>query len=163
MSLTSDFVRVKVDNAFYVRHKSASIQPSAVIRPFSIIGYAAVISKDVKIGSHSFIGPYVVIGQGSNIQGHAFIPFGVTIGRDVFIGPRATFTNCMYPTISPLPFQELQRTVIGSYAVIGANVTILPGADLCDHAHVGAGAVVTSPIHFSGTWFIGNPARPMNG
>ena len=163
MSFSSDFVKVKVDGAFYIRHKSASVHPSAVVRPFTIIGYAATIGNNVKIGSHSFIGPYVSIGNHSNIQGHAFIPFGVTIGSSVFIGPRATFTNCMYPQISPLPIHELQRTAVGDYAVIGANATLLPGAHLCDHAQVGAGAVVTSPIHLSGTWFVGNPARPMHG
>ena len=49
------------------------------------------------------------------------------------------------------------RTTIGNNVSIGSNATILP-VSICDHAVIGAGAVVTRDISVPGS-YIGNPAR----
>jgi acetyltransferase-like isoleucine patch superfamily enzyme len=69
---------------------------------------------------------------------------GIIIEDDVFIGPNATFTNDAWPRSKKL--FELQKTVIGKGASIGANATILPGVHIGEDAFVAAGAVVTKDV-----------------
>lgn len=117
------------------------------------------ISENAQIGdgtivhSHVWIGDDVVIGKNCKIQAFAFIPTGVTIGDNVFIGPRVTFTNDKYP-----PSEKWDTTVVGENVSIGAGAIILPGVVLCKNCKIGAGAVVTKNVPPGETW-VGNPAH----
>jgi len=104
-----------------------------------------------------FIGPDAVIGEGCKIQNYAFIPDHVVLGKGVFVGPGAVFCNDKYPP-SNGAWKEGPKTMVGDFAVIGANATILPGLTLGDGCVIGAGAVVTKNVPVGETW-VGNPAR----
>jgi hypothetical protein len=102
------------------------------------------------------------------IKNQALIWEGVTIHDDVFIGPRATFTNDRYPR-SPRMAEAagryssrdnwLSRTLVGKGAAIGAAAVICPGIELGPYCVIAAGAVVTKSVApFS--IVRGNPARP---
>lgn len=112
-----------------------------------------VIGDRCTVHSHVWIGNNVMIGDSCRIQAFAFIPDGVTIGNHVFIGPRVTFTNDLYP-----PSREWLETVVEDWASIGAGAVILPGVKIGAHAMVGAGAVVTKDVPPSAV-VVGNPAR----
>ena len=112
-----------------------------------------VIGERCTVHSHVWIGDNVVIGDDCKIQAFAFIPDGVTVGDHVFIGPHVCFTNCKHP-----PSKDWQKTLVGDWAVIGANATILPGVKIGAHAVVGAGSVVTRDVPI-GAVVYGNPAR----
>jgi acetyltransferase-like isoleucine patch superfamily enzyme len=117
------------------------------------------------IGDHAFIGPFVEIQQGvsigkdTRIQSHSFICEGVTIGQSCFIGHGVMFVNDRFRSGGPAGGDPSLRemTRIGHHVSIGSNATLLPVA-ICDHAVIGAGAVVTKDITEPG-FYAGNPAR----
>jgi acetyltransferase-like isoleucine patch superfamily enzyme len=117
-----------------------------------------------EIGDHTFVGPFVEIQRGAKvgkrcrIQSHAFICDLVTIGDDCFISHGAMFINDLFGNGGPAGDPRLwRRTTIGNHVSVGTNTTILP-VEICDHAVIGAGAVVTKDVTEPGI-YAGNPAR----
>ena len=119
------------------------------------------------IGSHSFVGPFceiqkgVRIGSRTKVQSHSFICELVTIGDDCFIGHGVMFINDTFSEGKPAggDASKWKSTQIGNHVSIGSNATILP-VHICDHAVIGAGAVVTKDITQPGV-YIGNPAKKL--
>lgn len=119
---------------------------------------------ECSIGDDCFVGPFteiqkgVVIGNNCKIQSHSFICGLVHIGNDCFIGHGVMFINDTFPNGGPSGDPLLWKsTKIGNHVSIGSNATILP-VSICDHAVIGAGAVVTKNIEEPGT-YAGNPAK----
>lgn len=115
---------------------------------------------NTKIGKNTQIGEYVeignaIVGNNCSIQAFSYICEGVTIGNNVFIGPRVTFTNDKYP---PSPKKKWKKTLVSDGAKIGAGAIILPGITIGKNAVIGAGAVVTKNVS-ADTVVVGNPAR----
>jgi acetyltransferase-like isoleucine patch superfamily enzyme len=119
-----------------------------------------------KIDDDAFVGPFVeiqrdvVIGKRSRIQSHTFICELVTIGEDCFIAHGVMFINDMFRDGSPTAAGRKDlwfATNIGNHVSIGSNATILP-VNICDHAVIGAGSVVTKDITEPGI-YAGNPAK----
>jgi acetyltransferase-like isoleucine patch superfamily enzyme len=126
-----------------------------VVQPVNLYGCT--------IGDHSFIGPFVEIqrnahiGRSCRIQSHSFICEGVVIGDQCFIGHGVMFVNDLFADGGPSGPEKWKKTHIGNRVSIGSNATILP-VTICDHAVIGAGAVVTKDIVEAGI-YAGNPAR----
>ena len=116
---------------------------------------SAKIGDDVNIGAFCEIGPNVRIGKGTRIGAYCFIPEGVSIEDNVWIGPRVTFANDLYP---PSHRKNWMKTKVESGAVIGAGACILPGVVIGKNAMVGMGSVVTRSVS-NGKVAKGNPAR----
>lgn len=75
----------------------------------------------------------------------------------LFIGHGVMFINDTFQNGGPAGTAQLWKsTSIGNHVSIGSNATILP-VNICDHAVIGAGAVVTKDIDAPGV-FAGNPA-----
>ena len=91
------------------------------------------------------------------IEAFCFIPDWVTIGNNVFIGPRVTFTNDKQP---PSFGKHWARTIVEDFVSIGAGAIILPGVTLHKECLIGAGAVVTKSVPAGETW-VGNPAKKL--
>ena len=121
---------------------------------------AESIGSNCVLHSHVWIGEGVRIGNGVKIQAFAYIPPGVTIEDNVFIGPRATFTNDKYPQATQSWNQ--QETLVKQGASIGASATILPCLTIGANSTVGAGSVVTKDVP-DNTVVCGNPARAKAG
>ncbi|GFN22724.1 MAG: acyltransferase [Thermoanaerobacteraceae bacterium] len=82
----------------------------------------------------------------------------ISIGENTIIGYNATILCHEF-----LPQEyRLGKVEIGSWVLIGANATILPGVRIGDGALVGAGAVVTQDVP-PGAVVGGVPARPLRG
>ncbi len=119
---------------------------------------------ECSIGSNSFIGPFVeiqkgvVIGEDCKIQSHSFICELVTIGNNCFIGHGVMFVNDLFSKGKPAGDSQFWKsTNLGNHVSVGSNATILP-VTICDHAVIGAGAVVTKDISKPGI-YAGNPAK----
>jgi len=118
-----------------------------------------------ELAEHVFVGPFVeiqknvTIGARTKIQSHSFICELVTIGKDCFIGHGVMFINDVFSSGGPAggDASKWQPTNIGNKVSIGSNATIMP-VSICDHAVIGAGAVVTKDIHEPGI-YAGNPAK----
>lgn len=128
-----------------------------VVKPVNIYG--------AKIGDNTFVGPFVeiqkstVIGKNCKIQSHTFVCELVNIGDHCFIGHGVVFINDLFSEGKPAGGDKTKwkHTHIGNHVSIGSNASILP-VRICDHAVIGAGAVVTKDIEMPG-FYAGNPAK----
>jgi serine acetyltransferase len=93
------------------------------------------------------IGQRCIIGRGSHIVGH----WSIEIGDDIQTGPYVYITDQNHTYEDPVepigrqwPTEAAVR--IGSGSWLGANVVILPGAQIGEHVVVAAGAVVRGVV-----------------
>ncbi|MBI3379829.1 transferase [Candidatus Gottesmanbacteria bacterium] len=116
------------------------------------------IGDDVSVGSHSTIEHHVKIGNKVRIHSNTFIPEYTIIKDKVWIGPCVVITNAYHPNSKP---KCLKGVTIKSGAIIGANVTLLPGIIIGDNSFIGAGSVVTQNVP-NGEIHVGNPNRKIH-
>jgi len=109
--------------------------------------------SNIEIESHVYIGPEpYIFGKG-----------GLSIGRNVIIGPRVTIhtTNHNFDSNDCLPYDQvsyIRPVTIGKNVWIASNVLICPGVTLEEGCVVGMGAVVTKSFQ-KGSIIGGNPAE----
>ena len=89
-----------------------------------------------EIGEGCWIGAFTVI-DGS---GGLTIGKGCNISAGAQIYTHSTSKRCVSEGAEPI---ERRPTVLGDHVYVGANATILMGAEIGHHSIVGAGAVVT--------------------
>jgi acetyltransferase-like isoleucine patch superfamily enzyme len=141
--------------AEYYSIKDCEIGEDTIVRDFVNL-YGCRIGRECRIAAYVEIQRGVVIGDRVKVEAFAFIPSGVTIEDEVFIGPRATFTNDLHPRA--LGDWEITPTVVKKGASIGAGAVIVCGVTIGEGAMVGAGAVVTKDVP-PGALVVGNPAH----
>ncbi len=150
------------------------IGANALIRPFTTIyagvrigndfqcGHGVLIREDNVIGDHVSVGTNSALEPGNRIGNNVRVHTGcflegVTIGDDVFVGPRVVFTDDPHP-----PCPRFKECVLGAKvrknARIGGNSTILPGVVIGANSLIGAGSVITRDIPADSV-ACGSPAR----
>lgn len=152
-------------------HETALVENGAEIGAGTKIWHQAQVRTRARIGSRCIVGKGafvdfdVVIGDDSKLQNYACVYHGVTLGRGVFVGPHAVFTNDVRPRATDPSFEplgdgdwEVGVTSVGDGAAIGANSTILPNITIGAWAMIGAGAVVTRDVE-AYALVVGSPAR----
>ena len=152
-------------------HPTALVEDGAAIGADSRIWHHAQVRTRANIGERCIVGKGafvdfdVVIGDDSKLQNYACVYHGVTLGRGVFVGPHAVFTNDMRPRSTTPDFQPLRdgdwtvgETTVGDGAAIGANATILPGVTIGKWAMIGAASVVTRDVP-AYALVVGSPAK----
>ena len=152
------------------------------VHPTSIIDEGAHIGKDTKIwhyshirnadiGDSCIIGDYVYvdstvkIGNNVKIQNHSLIYNGVTLEDGVFIGPRVTFTNDLYPksinedgSLKSVEDWKCTSTLVKRGAALGAGSVVLCGIEIGQWALSGIGSVILKNVPDHGL-VVGNPAK----
>ena len=118
----------------------ARVYPSAVVLPGARLG------EDVVVGAFTFVASGAIVGDGTRIQGHTSLWDGVVLGRDVFVGPGAMFTNVRRPRASYSRAPDWDETLVGEGATIGAHATLVAPVSVGPFAMIGAGAVVTKDV-----------------
>ena len=154
-------------------HATALVEDGASIGAGTRVWHQAQVRTRASIGARCIIGKGafvdfdVVIGDDAKLQNYACVYHGVTLGRGVFVGPHAVFTNDRRPRATDAAFRSLGDgdwdvgvTVVGDGAAIGANATILPDIRIGHWSLVGAGAVVTRDVP-PYALVAGSPARQL--
>jgi acetyltransferase-like isoleucine patch superfamily enzyme len=118
------------------------------------------IGDDVSIGSGSIVEHHVIIGNGVRLHSHVFVPEFCVLEDECWLGPNVVLTNARYPQ-SPGARDRLVGAHIEKGAMLGANVTVLPGIRIGRLALIGAGSVVTKDVA-AGAVMAGSPARVIN-
>lgn len=144
MSLTADH-EVTV-------HPTAIVDEGAILGSgtkvwhFSHVCKGARIGKDCSLGQNVFVGNDVTIGNNVKIQNNVSVYDAVTLEDDVFCGPSMVFTNVVNPRSHVTRKHEYRRTIVRKGATIGANATIVCGAELGAFCFIAAGAVITKNV-----------------
>lgn len=157
--------------ALWTRHLRRDIVNAAVNLPalprparLKILRAAGVTVTDAAIEPRLWISsPNVQIGDGSflNADAHLDANGGITIGRNVRIGPRATILTSHHEIGSA---EQRCGTYLAKPVIIedgcwlATNVTVLPGVTIARGCVVGAGSVVTRNTEPNGM-YAGSPAR----
>jgi UDP-2-acetamido-3-amino-2,3-dideoxy-glucuronate N-acetyltransferase len=116
-----------------------------------------VIGKDCQICDRVFIETGARIGDEVTIKCGVSVWNGVELERGVFVGPGAMFTNDPSPR-SGRHLSAYPRTIVRTFASLGAGSVLLPGVVVGAYALVGAGAVVTRDVK-PFALVVGNPAK----
>lgn len=133
----------------------ANVDPTTNVWAYAHILAGAEIGRHVNIGDHAFIEGGAVVGDNATIKNAVCIWRGVHIDRDVFVGPRVTFTNDRHPRSPRMASvhdryavvdQWLAPTHVGVGCSLGAAATICPGIRLGPFSMIAAGAVVTRDV-----------------
>jgi acetyltransferase-like isoleucine patch superfamily enzyme len=136
------------------------VGPGTRIWAFAHLLPGARVGADCNICDHAFIEGGAWLGDRVTVKNACLIWDGVTVGDDVFLGPRVTFTNDLRPRIGfAVPAGEFVPTKVESGATLGANVTVVCGVTIGAYAMVAAGAVVTRDVA-PHVLAMGVPARP---
>ena len=125
---------------------------------FVVIRQNNKIGNNVSIGIHSEIAFDVIIEDNVRIHSKCFIPERSIIKKNAWIGPCVTLTNDRYPLSNATKNLKKKGPIIFENAIIGANVTILPGIKIGRYALIGAGAVVVKNVG-DYSLMVGNPAK----
>ena len=152
-------------------HQTADVEDEVTIGDESRIWHQAQIRTRAGLGKRCIVGKGVfvdfdvVIGDDCKFQNYACVYHGVTIGRGVFVGPHAVFTNDMRPRATAPDFAPLRdgdwavgATVVEDGAAVGANSTILPNVRIGKWSMIAAGAIVTVNVA-PYSLVVGAPAR----
>jgi UDP-2-acetamido-3-amino-2,3-dideoxy-glucuronate N-acetyltransferase len=152
-------------------HASAIVETAQIGDGTRVWAYTHVmkgvaIGANCNIGDHCFIESGVTVGSHVTIKNGNMLWEGVHLEDGVFLGPRVTFTNDLYPRSPRLPQASerytdrrwLQHTFIEQGASLGAGAVILAGVTIGEFSMVGAGATVTRNVPPYGL-VIGSPAR----
>lgn len=138
--------------------KEVTVHPTAIVDEGAVLGagtkvwHFTHVCKGARIGSHCslgqnvFVGNDVVIGNNVKIQNNVSVYDAVTLEDDVFCGPSMVFTNVVNPRSHVTRKHEYRRTVVRKGATIGANATIVCGAELGAFCFIAAGAVITKNV-----------------
>ena len=135
----------------------ANIPASTNIWQFCVVFPEAKIGDNCNICANVLIENEVTVGNNVTVKSGVQLWDGITVEDDVCIGPKATFTNDLFPRSKNLDW-KLSKTIIKKGASIGANATILCGITIGEKAMIGAGSVVTKDVPDGELWY-GNPAR----
>jgi acetyltransferase-like isoleucine patch superfamily enzyme len=123
----------------------AHVRERVEIGAESVVGRAASVENDVRIGARV------------KMQTGAYVTAWSVVEDDVFIAPGVFLTND--PTAGRRgAAQELRGAVLRRACRIGGGAVLLPGVEVGEEAFVGAGAVVTRDVE-PRALVMGVPAR----
>jgi UDP-2-acetamido-3-amino-2,3-dideoxy-glucuronate N-acetyltransferase len=153
------------------------ISESAQIGTNVTLGKFVIIEDDVVIGDNTFIGDFTLIRKGARIGANCKIKSYNEIRSNVQIGDNSSFgsrcTLCADTVVgsgvdvkygfvsTTLDFKsrtDLEAGSIGDDAVVGANVSLMPGASIAKGAMIGACSQLRDVTGPNEVWF-GNPAK----
>ena len=163
MPATPSATETTTEKGFFV-HPSSYVDDGCIIGAGTKIWHFCHVMKGAHIGERCVLGQNVsvadgvVIGNNVKIQNNVSLYTGVILEDDVFCGPSCVFTNVVNPRAQVVRHHLFEHTLVKRGATIGANATIVCGANIGRYAFVGAGAVVRGDVA-DYALMLGVPAR----
>jgi maltose O-acetyltransferase len=113
--------------------------------------YLQKCGKKPRVKSGAEISPNATLGNYSELGTRCMIQANVHIGDDVIMGPDVKIysRNHKFEKLDvPIKDQgkEYKQTFVGNDVWLGANVLVMAGCKIGDHAIIAAGAVVTKDV-----------------
>lgn len=106
--------------------------------------------------------PKISLGNNFYMNSGCHILGDITIGNNVMIGPKTVIwgrDHGMSKSFKMNKQNHIKKAIkIGNDVWIGANVTILKGVNISDHAVIGAGSVITKDVPTNAI-VVGNPGK----
>lgn len=133
-------------------HSSAFVDDPSRLGEGTQVWHFSHIMPDVHIGKkcifgqNVFIANGVKVGDNVKVQNNVSLYEGVVIEDDVFCGPSCVFTNVINPRSQIVRRNEYMSTIVRRGATLGANCTIVCGAEIGRYAFIAAGAVVRGDV-----------------
>lgn len=118
------------------------------------------IGNNVSIGTLSCIEHHIEIEDDVRMHSQVFIPEFSCLKKKSWIGPNVVITNAKYPKGKGVT-EKLLGVIVEEEAIVGANVTTLPGVIIGKRALVGSGSLVAKDVGDKDV-VVGNPARVIN-
>jgi UDP-3-O-[3-hydroxymyristoyl] glucosamine N-acyltransferase len=116
---------------------------------FSYVHPTSVIANGTRIGKGVFVYPLCSTYTNSTIENDVIVHGQSFIAHSVHIKDGTIFAPCV--SVSG-------TTTIGRFCFVGINATVIDKIEVCDHAYIGAGAVVINNITNPGK-YVGVPAK----
>ncbi|WP_026914468.1 acyltransferase [Christiangramia portivictoriae] len=141
-------------------HSMAIVEENAIIGDNTKIGPFCIIRKGAKIGANCKFTAYceirenVVIGENSSFGSRCTISANAQIGKNVVV--KYSFVLTDTPKLEDGNVKDVGS--IGDGALIGANVTLMPGCSIGKDSIIGACSQVRSNVGDKEIWY-GNPAE----
>jgi len=152
-------------------HPTADVSPRATIGAGTRIWHqaqvreGAVIGTDCILGKAAYVDTDVRIGDRCKLQNGVSVFHGFRLEDGVFLGPGAMLLNDKHPrainpdgSLKSDDDWEVSEGVVEYGAAVGGGAVVLPGVRIGRMAVVGSGAVVTRDVPERGI-VVGNPAR----
>jgi sugar O-acyltransferase (sialic acid O-acetyltransferase NeuD family) len=121
-------------------------RPLTIVHPDASVSPSAVVDEGVFIGAKAVLGPNCAVGQGTIVNHGAIVDHDCTAGRFCHVAPGAILGG---------------GVKLDDRVMLGTGSVVMPGLSITSDVTVGAGAVVTKPIRYAGT-YVGTPARKLS-
>lgn len=121
------------------------------LRKILVKGFVKKSGKQIRVKRNADISMFIEIGDFSEVGSNCIIQSNTYIGNNVIMGPDVKIytKNHRYDSLE-IPIQDQghteERVVIGNDVWLSANVVVMPGVRIGNHAIVAAGAVVTKDV-----------------
>lgn len=141
-------------------HPTSIVEDNVVIGDNTEIGPFCIVRKNVKIGSDCKFTGYCEIRENVKIGDRTTFGSRCTISANAIIGNDVKVKYSFVLTDTP-DLKEGDKKIVGRIddgALIGANVTLMPGFNIGKNAEIGACSQIRCDVGANEVWF-GNPAK----
>lgn len=144
-----------------VLYTGVTLEENVAIHDLCVVRERSILATDVVLARSILLQPDTLIGARSRVMDFVELPGPLLIEEDVFISPGVMMANDSNGYLTRFHLHEphiLKGPTVRRYAMIGPNVTLLPGVEIGQGAQIAAGAVVTKDVP-AWTVVAGVPAR----
>lgn len=134
-----------------VRRELTSLAQAAGLSLVALVDPAAVVARDVEVGSGTVVMPGAVVNVGTTVGSNAILNTGCTVDHDCRIAD--------YAHLSP-GVHISGECEVGECAHVGIGASVVQRVRIGEGATVGAGAAVTKDVR-AGAVVVGVPAREL--
>ena len=135
---------IELRRTIFERFRDKEFRFVTVRHPSAVIADSAIVREGAQIMAGAVVQPGVTLGENALVNSRASVDHDCGIGKHVHVAPGATLAGGVH---------------VGDGSLVGAGATVLENVRIGEACIVGAGAAVVSDVA-DGTTVVGIPARP---